>query len=382
MIVFVLYVFSLLLVQGIADYMLTAGERERERERARDWLKPFWLKCVAQVRGGSNWIGTHRRDLGHWTFASAFDPVVYYLKGGSAFVGRLTRSTGCNMVAPSWDGFNKVRSRRPYYVCGGCEGSWIWADRVSSNRWCCDHCGSSWPTAQAKDRMPQHGSPRPRRARPRRVEAPPGLGGREKKPVRNPVDDLLKKSWTSLNEDVKKALQSVGIDYTPEPELQPLEVILQAHLEALPKEVKEAVESLVTPAKQEPKDVTTKLKATVGELRQLSNKKAGLQKRVDSAKDQYKILLDELKTVQEQIDKEQQQLTAQSEAYAKLLKEENVEDTTNETVDVDGDMNDHVLKALAQVGILYTDAQKTDLERHLAENKLKRRKKSEIPSLG
>ena len=214
------------------------------------------------------------------------------------------------------------------------------------------------------------------------MEAPPGLGGREKKPVRNPVDDLLKKSWTSLNEDVKKALQSVGIDYTPEPELQPLEVILQAHLEALPKEVKEAVESLVTPAKQEPKDVTTKLKATVGELRQLSNKKAGLQKRVDSAKDQYKILLDELKTVQEQIDKEQQQLTAQSEAYAKLLKEENVEDTTNETVDVDGDMNDHVLKALAQVGILYTDAQKTDLERHLAENKLKRRKKSEIPSLG
>ena len=200
--------------------------------------------------------------------------------------------------------------------------------------------------------------------------------------MRNPVDDLLKKSWTNLNDDVKKALQSVGIDYTPEPELQPLEVILQAHLEALPKEVKEAVESLVTPAKQEPKDVTTRLKATVGELRQLSNKKAGLQKRVDNAKDQYKILLDELKTVQEQIDKEQQQLTAQSEAYAKLLKEENVEDTTNETVEVDGDMNDHVLKALAQVGILYTDAQKTDLERHLAENKLKRRKKSEIPSLG
>ena len=112
------------------------------------------------------------------------------------------------------------------------------------------------------------------------------------------------------------------------------------------------------------------------------NKKVGLQKRVDTAKEQYKLLLDELNTVQELIDKEQQQLTAQSEAYAKLLKEENVEDTTNETVDVDGDMNDHVLKALAQVGILYTDAQKTDLERHLAENKLKRRKKSEIPSLG
>lgn len=234
--------------------------------------------------------------------------------------------------------------------------------------------------------MPWRNNPR-RQARTKRdkvvlVDRPPGLGARDKKVAKNPVDDLLKKSWTTLNDDVKKALQSVGIDYTPEPELQPLEVILQAHLEALPKEVREAVENLVAPAKQEPKDVTTKLKATVGELRQLSNKKAGLQKKVDTAKDQYKILLDELKLVQELIDKEQQQLTAQSEAYAKILKEENVEDTTNETGEVDGDMNDHVLKALAQVGILYTDTQKSDLERHLAENKLKRRKKSEIPSLG
>lgn len=65
-------------------------------------------------------------------------------------------------------------------------------------------------------------------------------------------------------------------------------------------------------------------------LRQLSNKKAGLQKRVDTAKEQYKLVLDELKSVQELIDKEQQQLTAQSQAYAyaKLLKEE-----TKEAVD-------------------------------------------------
>ena len=188
--------------------------------------------------------------------------------------------------------------------------------------------GICWPKGQPKTITPTPRSPRPRRDRARKPEAPPGLGGRDRKPVRNPVDDLLKKSWNSLSEDVKKALQSVGIDYTPEPELQPLEEILKAHLEALPKEVKEAVESLVTPVKQEPKEVTTKLKATVGELRQLSNKKAGLQKRVDNAKDQYKLLLDELKVVQEQIDKEQQQLSAQSEAYAKLLKDETKQDTS------------------------------------------------------
>ena len=168
----------------------------------------------------------------------------------------------------------------------------------------------------------------------------------------------------------------MGIDYTPEPELQPLEEILKAHIEALPKEVKEAVETLLTPVKQEPKDVTTQLKVTVGELRQLSNKKAGLQKRVDNAKDQYKLLLDELRVVQEQIDKEQQQLTAQSEAYAKLLKEETTAAEVSETP-VDVDVNEHVLKALAQVGVLYTDSQKTELERQLTENMLKRRKKGD-----
>ena len=89
--------------------------------------------------------------------------------------------------------------------------------------------------------------------------------------------------------------------------MQSLETVPKAQF---PSEVKEAVENLLTPVKEEPKDVTTKLKATVGELRQLSNKKAGLQKRVDNAKDQYKLLLGELKMVQE------------PEAYAKLLKDE------------------------------------------------------------
>ena len=160
-----------------------------------------------------------------------------------------------------------------------------------------------------------------------------------------------------------------------------MEELLKAHLEDLPKEVKDAVTNLVAPEKKEPKDVTTLLKVTVGELRQLSNKKAGLQKRVDQAKEQYRVLLDELKSVQEIIDKEQQQLSARSAAYAKILKEETKEAPTTEEA-VDEDVNDHVLKALAQVGILYTDTQKSDLQRQLAESMLKRRKKSEVQSSG
>ena len=98
---------------------------------------------------------------------------------------------------------------------------------------------------------------------------------------------------------------------------------------------KAAVENLLTLVKEEPKDIAAKLKATVGELRQLSNKKAGLQKRVDNAKDQYKLLLGELKMVQE------------PEAYAKLLKDE-TKDAALLEVAVDDDVNEHVLKALAQ----------------------------------
>ena len=65
--------------------------------------------------------------------------------------------------------------------------------------------------------------------------------------------------------------------------------------------------------------------------------------------------------------------------HAKLLKEETKEEIAEELPEVDADVNDHVLKALAQVGILYTDSQKTDLERRLAENMLKCRKKADGP---
>ena len=280
----------------------------------------------------------------------------------------------------SWDGFKAVRPRRAYLVRRGCEGSWIWADRVNDQRWCCDHCGQQWPAGQKQRVSPRPSRQRTRRERARKIDAPPGLGPKDKQ-VKHPVDDMLKKNWASLSDDVKKALQTVGIDYTPPPELQPLEELLKAHLEDLPKEVKVAVTNLVTPVKQEPKDVTSQLKVTVGELRQLSNKKAGLQRKVDYAKEQYRTLLDELKVVQELIDKEQQQLSAQSEAYAKILKEETKEAPGPVEV-VDEDVNDHVLKALAQVGILYTETQKSDLERQLAESMLKRRKKTEAPPSG
>lgn len=118
------------------------------------------------------------------------------------------------------------------------------------------------------------------------MEKPPGLGSR---PQGSVVEMALKKGWSTLTKDVQDALKAVGIDYTPEPELQPLEEVLKANLEALPSEVRTAVEGLLQPPQIAQVDVTGQLKATVGELRQLSQRKQSLQKKVDNAKEQYKV---------------------------------------------------------------------------------------------
>eukprot|EP00439_Symbiodinium_sp_Y106_P086191 s314_g31.t2 len=122
------------------------------------------------------------------------------------------------------------------------------------------------------------------------------------------------------------------------------------------REVKEAVVGLIKRAPSATIDVTEQLKATVGELRQLATKKQSLPRKVDMAKDHYKLLLEELKGVQEAIDKEHKQLGDQSEAYAKQLKEEAVPfSPPNEHV-LDTDATEHVLKALGQAGILFNSA--------------------------
>ena len=144
----------------------------------------------------------------------------------------------------------------------------------------------------------------------------------------------------------QEALKGVGIDFTPEPEMSPLEEVLKAHLHSLPKEVQDAVVGLIKPQPAAHVDVTGQLKATVGELRQLATKKQSLQRRVDQDKDQYKVLLEEHKKVQEAIDKEHKQLGDQSAAYAKQLKEEAVPLSPAHEHVLDADATEHVLKAL------------------------------------
>ena len=116
-------------------------------------------------------------------------------------------------------------------------------------------------------------------------------------------------------------MKEVGVDYTPEPEMQPLEEILKAHLEAL-------------------------------------------------------------KSVQEAIDRERKQLGDQSEAYARQLKEEAIPNTPAAEHVLDPDTTEHVMKAMGQAGILFTWDQQKELERNLAETLAKRCKTVDIPVSG
>lgn len=267
------------------------------------------------------------------------------------------------------------RKARAYHVCKGCTNSWIWSDRISSTRWGCTKCGAAWPQSNGNWRTDW--SPKKKanlRGRPRhQVAPPPGLGGKTKQ-QKSEVEQTLRQAWSSLPTECQQALKGMGLDFTPEPEPQPLEELLKAHLESLPKEVKEVVEGLLKPAPAASVDVTGQLKATVGELRQLTTKKQSLQKRVDQAKESYKMLLDELKIVQEAIDKEHKQLGNQSEAYAKQLKEEALPTTPPAEHVLDPDTTEHVMKAMGQAGIIFTVEQQKELERNLAETIAKRRK--------
>ena len=256
--------------------------------------------------------------------------------------------------------------------------SWIWSDRVSDSRWQCDKCHTPWPQngwGKTWSRSSRRRD-RPRRDKTVLVDRPPGLGSKPKQAI-SALETTLKKAWGTMRKEAQEALKGVGIDYTPEPECLPLEEVLKAHLDSLPTEVKEAVVGLIKPAQTAVVDVTGQLKATVGELRQLATKKRSLQRKVDQAKDHYKLLLDELKAVQEAIDKEHKQLGDQSEAYARQLKAEAVTLPSAGEHVLDSDATEHVLKALGQAGIIFNSEQQKELERNLAETMAKRRKTDE-----
>ena len=97
--------------------------------------------------------------------------------------------------------------------------------------------------------------------------------------------------------------------------------LIKEHLQSLPQGLKAAVEKIVVPDKPEP-TLATRLKQSVGALRQLLDKEAAIQTKADAVKAQYTSLLQELKELQGKIESAQKDLQQATTLYNKQLEED------------------------------------------------------------
>ena len=207
------------------------------------------------------------------------------------------------------------------------------------------------------------------------MEPPPGLtgGGRSKKTKvkQSGLQKAVQEHWDTLPQALKTQCEAMGLQASAPPAPADLPTLIKEHLQSLPSDLKEAVEKLVEPDKPEP-TLATKLKQSVGNLKQLAEKKAVLQQKADAVKAQYTALLQELKDMQNKIEQAQKELQETTTKYNQQLEKEK-----NEAVDADQDFTlapEKLVTILAKVGLQATAEQVTDFARQLEETAAKRRK--------
>ncbi|CAE6964915.1 unnamed protein product [Symbiodinium sp. CCMP2592] len=261
---------------------------------------------------------------------------------------------------------------RAYHVCKKCgPSSWIFQDRVGSNPFC-QKCGCQWPKATQQKptavagadwasrndpvRVWKNKGPRaaPQKGRPDgkihralhslwekftpavqqgllaagwkpkeedKPEPPPGLprksvgGGIGKgkgkgKQQEQREGDAAQALWTSANADQKALLQQLGFNDPSPSEPADLKSLVKAHMDQLPESLKQAIASLEPQTPEQVITATRKFKASTNELRQLIQKSAGLQVKIDRAKSAYADLLDQMKSVQEELTDKQNEVAA------------------------------------------------------------------------
>ena len=277
-----------------------------------------------------------------------------------------------------------------YLVCKSCHQSWIWQTRVIAQpgltckqgghpwqdrsladlkshrrttqwaKWNFHNTGHQWPTRTYKQAF---------------LEPPPGLtgGGRSKKTKvkQSGLQKAVQEHWDSLPQALKTQCEALGLQASAPPAPADLPTLIKEHLQSLPSDLKEAVEKLVEPDKPEP-TLATKLKQSVGNLKQLAEKKAVLQQKADAVKAQYTALLQELKDMQNKIEQAQKELQETTTKYNQQLEKEK-----NEAVDAEQDFTlapEKLVTILAKVGLQATAEQVTDFARQLEETAAKRRK--------
>ena len=298
---------------------------------------------------------------------------------------------------------------RPYVFCTKCQGSWLFADRLSSQP-TCRLCGGRW--SSHKDQP----SPKPDRVwksqravqqtgpkqdgkihkalhslwdkftpevqqgliaagwKPKsepNLEAPPGLpkvgsgGHLGKGKGKGKLNDLIEHGpahqalWESASQEQRALLQQLGFQSPHSSEPSDLKTLIKAHMDQLPEPLKQAIASLEPPeptptVTQQVLSATKKFKPSTNELRQLIQKSAGLQVKIDRAKAAYAELLEQMKTVQAELSDKQLEVTAlQKDLESKIQPGTEVQSLPGK---------DAVLLALTQCGITLSSEQQALLE--------------------
>ena len=281
--------------------------------------------------------------------------------------------------------------RKGYLVCQGCKASWIWQERLQSQpHLACNICGTAWQRhvpdfRRQKQRQVQWASWNFTGARwPNKtykealLDAPPGLAGgaakkKNKKGRQSALQKAVQEHWGNLPEGLRTQCEAMGLQANEPPPPPDLQTLLKERLSSLPSDLKDAVEKIVEPAKQEP-TIATKLKQSVGTLKQSTEKKASLQAKADGVKQQYSALLQELKELQTKIEGAQKELQDNTTQYNKQL-EQDKQTAEEANVDPDEITAEKLMIIMSNVGVHATAEQVQIFASKLSENAVKRRKR-------
>ena len=282
--------------------------------------------------------------------------------------------------------------KKGYLVCHTCKGSWIWQERLQSQpQLTCNICGSAWQRhvpdlRRQKQRQvqwaswnfAQQGARWPAKSyKDALLDAPLGLAGgapkkKNKKVKQSALQKAVQEHWGNLPDALRLQCEAMGIQATEPPPPPDLPTLLKEHLSSLPSDLKDAVEKIVEPTKQEP-TIATKLKQSVGTLKQLTEKKASLQAKADGVKQQYSALLQELKELQTKIEGAQKELQDNTTQYNKQL-EQDKQAADEANVDPDEITAEKLMIIMSNVGLHATAEQVQTFASKLSENAVKRRK--------
>ena len=188
------------------------------------------------------------------------------------------------------------------------------------------------------------------------------------------VEESRRSSYATLGQlagGIQRNSGRHGHQQTKRRETHRLEGDLKQHLAALPEGLKSQLEGIIHPkVETTEKSAAAKMKASIGTLRDLSNRRDGAQAKVDQSKDQYKTALQDLQDLQKQIDLTQEELKQTTAEYARIAMEKKIEE-----IPMDTKVEEETMwQLMEQVGITVDEDKKEQLQKLLEENQTKRRK--------